>query len=359
MSEPSKNGRPNLFEYANKELSQDALISWLIAWAGQMKSLTPEDEELRRCGCRFVRALLNHKRGGNDPVELEDKVRIEIHPQERSIDVLARIDGEHVLLIEDKTGTKDHGKQLQRYYDDVLGGGTKFGKVQERYLHPVYLKTGNQALADDRQVEAIQENTRCSIALNFLNVLKGYEGRNSILLDFRQHLRKWEDKTNSYAEWTRDAGRECKHAWEGLYRCLEDELDTSTRPGSGWGDVHNRARDFLGFWWRPSDKSDLYLQIERPNEPSGKEARLCFKVDPPTEKTQRTARATAEMAVVRTGSGRGCATSGQAQSDEDRQLYDRGVVEGRLDGFRQGGQAGRTRHRQEPEAGRGGVETSY
>ena len=113
---------------------------------------------------------------------------------------------------------------------------------------------------------------------DFLNVLKGYEGRNSILVDFTQHLRKWEDKTNSYAEWTSDAERECKHAWEGLYRCLEDELDTSTRPGSGWGDVHNRARDFLGFWWRPSDKSDLYLQIERPNEPSRKEARLCFKV---------------------------------------------------------------------------------
>ena len=147
MSEPTKNTKPNLFEYATKELSQDAMICWLIDWAGQPKTVAPEDEELRRWGRRFVCALLNHKRGGKDPVELGDEFGTKILRQERSIDVLARIDGEHVLLIEDKTGTKDHGKQLQRYYDDVLGGGTKFGKVPERYLHPVYLKTGNQALA--------------------------------------------------------------------------------------------------------------------------------------------------------------------------------------------------------------------
>ena len=189
MSEPSKNGRPNLFEYADKELSQDAMICWLIAWAGQTKPLTPEEEELRRCGRRFVHALLNHKRGDKDPVELEDEVGTKILQQERSIDVLARIDGKHMLLIEDKTVTKDHGKQLQRYYDDVLGGGTKFGEVQERNLYPVYLKTGNQALADDRHVEKTRKYKVFNRA-DFLNVLKGYEGRNSILLDFRQHLQE-------------------------------------------------------------------------------------------------------------------------------------------------------------------------
>ena len=41
---------PNLFHYATKELSQDALICWLIEWAGQPLGATKEDEELRRCG---------------------------------------------------------------------------------------------------------------------------------------------------------------------------------------------------------------------------------------------------------------------------------------------------------------------
>ena len=49
--------RPNLFGYATKELSQDAVICWLIAWAGVEQSKYPEDEALRRCGRAFVDAL--------------------------------------------------------------------------------------------------------------------------------------------------------------------------------------------------------------------------------------------------------------------------------------------------------------
>ena len=65
---------PNLFHYATKELSQDAMICWLIKWAGQGKGAGPEQEELRRCGSRFVSALLNHKMApGTDPIELEDE----------------------------------------------------------------------------------------------------------------------------------------------------------------------------------------------------------------------------------------------------------------------------------------------
>ena len=117
---------PNLFHYATKELSQDAMICWLIAWAAQGKGTGPEQEELRRCGLRFVSALLNHNRDDKDPIKLEEDVETEIHPQDRRIDVLARINRKHVLLIEDKTVTKDHSEQLSRYYDDVVKGGTQF-----------------------------------------------------------------------------------------------------------------------------------------------------------------------------------------------------------------------------------------
>ena len=48
---------PNLFDYATKELSQDAVICWLIDWAGRETNGDPEDEELRQCGLAFVDAL--------------------------------------------------------------------------------------------------------------------------------------------------------------------------------------------------------------------------------------------------------------------------------------------------------------
>ena len=47
-----KSNAPNLFKYAPKELAQDAMICWLIAWAGQGEDAGPEQEELRRSGRR-------------------------------------------------------------------------------------------------------------------------------------------------------------------------------------------------------------------------------------------------------------------------------------------------------------------
>lgn len=147
---------PNLFHYATKELSQDALICWLIEWAEKPRVATDKEEELHRCGLRFVNALLNHGRDEQDPIELKSVSKVEILRQERNIDVLARINERHVLLIEDKTDTRDHSNQLSRYYQDVVEGRTTFGKVKKGDLYPVYFKTGNQPLVDDRRIEAIE-----------------------------------------------------------------------------------------------------------------------------------------------------------------------------------------------------------
>ena len=285
MSYPPKNNPPNLFHYATKELSQDAMICWLIKWAGQGKGGGPEQEELRRCGRRFVSALLNHNSA--DPIELEDEVKTEIHQQDRRIDVLAQIDNKHVLLIEDKTGGKDHSKQLERYYELVKKSRTKIGEVEKEHLHPVYLKTGNQTLADDHRIET-ETKYKVFNRTDFLNVLNGYEGRNSILLDFRQHLQEIEDQTNNYTQWTRAAERESWRAWEGFYRHLEGKLGDDTRE-IRWDFVNNRAGGFLGFyWWSPGDV--IYLQIEAAlSRPAslGKDAKLCFKVDAEGESSDR------------------------------------------------------------------------
>lgn len=264
---------PNLFHYATKELAQDAMICWLIDWARQKEG----DEELRRCGLMFVRALLNNKRDDKVPT-VEDGSKIDIARQERSIDVLARIDGRHVLLIEDKTDTKDHGNQLSRYYNDVVKGRTQFGKVQKQDLYPVYFKTGNQPVADDRRIEGI-ENYKVFNRQDILTVLDGYAGVNPILMDFRQYLQGLEDQTNSYLDWTLEAKRESWWAWEGFFRHLECKLDI--KPGMGkWEYVPNQSGGFLGFWWWLSEYDELYLQIEAQlRHDQATDARLCFKVE--------------------------------------------------------------------------------
>lgn len=264
--EASKNKAPNIFDYATKELSQDAMICWLLEWSGHRNR--SQNGALHDCGVRFARALME-KHGAN----LDGKIKkVEILRQERKIDILMRINDKQVILIEDKTDTKDRDKQLREYYDAVVKGYTRFGEVVEEHLYPVYLKTGNQPLRDDRRIEK-DTKYRVFDRADILNVLNSYEGCDSILMDFRRHLQGWEDETNSYAKWTKDGEQDCLRAWEGFYRRLEYELDASTRRTIGWEYVPKG--DFLGFYWWPSDNDELYLQIEG----GRKEAKLCFKVD--------------------------------------------------------------------------------
>ena len=137
--------RPNIFEYATKELSQDAVICWLLAWADTKAASHPADEQLHQLGRRFLEALFDKWRDW--PVDLGDEVSVEICRQERNIDVLAHINDRYVLLIEDKRGTGAHDDQLQRYWKAVAGGNTVLGPVDPDDVYPIYFKTGNQALS--------------------------------------------------------------------------------------------------------------------------------------------------------------------------------------------------------------------
>lgn len=275
-------GRPNIFDYATKELSQDAMICWLIEWSG-VRADTDEERALKSLGREFVSAMLS-KHGRSLSGEIKC---VEIHPQDCKIDVLARVldeSGEqHVLLIEDKTGTKDHGDQLQRYYDDVRSGITKLGEVPSCW--PIYLKTGNHSLHHAREIE--KPGYKMFDRQDFLCVLKCYQGDYPLVSQFRSHLQKLEDefdrwKTEKRENWLWGS-------WEGFYRALEetleDEISQSSKGGTpglpDWGYVPNRQGGFLGFWWSPLDKDDncsLYLQLEVvPNDPT--KQKLCFKVE--------------------------------------------------------------------------------
>ena len=201
--------RPNLFSFATKELSQDAMICWLIKWSGVMAD-TEEEKGLQTCGEAFVDALLREH-----GQELADPVKgASIYRQDKDIDVLALVEDQgkrHVLLIEDKTHTKEHGGQLQRYLNRVRNGETSVGNEGKHWdlLHPIYLKTGNQSLAADRRIE--RKGYRVFRREEWLRVLDTYEGNHPILIDFREHLRYWENQFRSFRNWRKD--RESEWSW--------------------------------------------------------------------------------------------------------------------------------------------------
>ena len=280
--------RPNLFVHATRELSQDAIICWLVEW-----SATPSNDAcerpLRSLGRAFVEALL-----GQHNTALQGEVQnAEIYRQDRGIDVLTRIKddrGSHVLLIEDKTNTGEYCNQLLRYREAVRHGKTKLGSVPEHW--PIYLKTGNQSLASDREVE--EAGFKVFNRGDFLAILNGYQGTNAIASDFREYLQRREDDFVGLRTWRREDDRKqwSWGAWEGFYRRLEFELDSEDRHFMGWHYVHNKAGGFLAFFWYPVDaarETVFYIQLEVVPVDPGKQ-KLCFKVQVGKDDTDKYAR---------------------------------------------------------------------
>lgn len=251
MTRPNQTGksRPNLFSYATKELSQDAMICWLIAWADSRAPAGPEDEPLRQLGRAFVDALFATWKGY--PVELGEEVHTCIHAQKHNIDVLVRINGRHVLLIEDKTGTNVHSGQLGRYWSLVVEGKSVFGKkVGADDVYPVFLKTGNFSLRDRESVK--KQGFTVFDRSDFLRVLDSYRGSSEILLDFRHHLTRWEAETESFRGWTSDGPRPDR-GWQGLYQYVEDR---HLRKGpDNWGPLTHLVGGFEGLWLEPDEES--------------------------------------------------------------------------------------------------------
>src|SRR5690606_37875466 len=103
---------PNLFRFATSELSQDAFLCWLLSWS--QKGYRDHDKALHNVAVDFVSTIFSAHHLSAPPIH-----SIKILRQFKSLDVLAIINDEYAILIEDKTYTKNHSNQLVRYREAV------------------------------------------------------------------------------------------------------------------------------------------------------------------------------------------------------------------------------------------------
>ena len=182
-----------------------------------------------------------------------------------SIDVLAWVNGEYAILIEDKTDSDTHSGQLQRYHDQVLNGELKIGKVNVKptpeKLFPVFFKTGNMSLRREKNIEGVDRVPPYRVfgRRDFLDSMEGYNCRSShILTDFIHYMK---EREKVFESWKYDLPENWSwDSWQGFYRCLEDKLDISD-----WNYVPNRTGGFLGLWWHfkcHDSRDKVYLQTE-------------------------------------------------------------------------------------------------
>jgi len=234
---------PNLFNYATSELTQDAFLCWLLAWADPTHA--DADPMLHEVAVAFVGALFD--RAG---LEAPTRARVEVLRQVRRVDVVALVGDQHVLLIEDKTDTSNHSNQLDRYRAALAD------KYNRRTLVCIYLKSGDQSSYADVEAKGWAVFRRTDL----LGVLRrGSKVRNEVFRQFADHIEEIERSVQAYRSTPFDGWD--RRAWSGFYMALQESLGSG-----GWGYVANPSGGFMGFWWgwMALDHGDkLYLQLEQ------------------------------------------------------------------------------------------------
>ena len=194
------NTAPNIFKYATGELSQDAMICWLVACA------RAPDGRLRTCGTDFIRTLWNHGRGpGADrscAVSDVSEPERQYGPSKVDIYFEALVNGSPVrFAVEDKTDTEMHDGQLAGHAQAIGGEGD----VQLIYFKTGYVFDDERRRANDLGFAVFSTDDM----LEFLNGLP-VQCDHELLRQYREWLTGLTDIRNAcFRDWdfTRDFGQ--------------------------------------------------------------------------------------------------------------------------------------------------------
>ena len=292
--------RPNLFQYATSELTQDAFLCWLLAWAE--RKCADADPALHFTAVNFLRSML--EKCDHSLMLYDDKplaLRIKPVKQYKFIYILAKVDygkDKYAIVIEDKINTTMHGNQLKRYRNIIEA------KYPRRTCLFVYLKTGAMSRAQQAKKAGYVVYPRTDL----LKVLEKREGKisNHIYMDFLAHLR---EKHKNYSKFI-----ECKvidwvnswSAWQGFFECLQERL------GSGhWGYAANQAGGELIFYCDKTKIFDgyVYAQINKKlnkKNPNNSRYFLAFKVsNVPHDRDRRNVRKKMYLALMKAAKDHG------------------------------------------------------
>jgi len=240
---------PNLFDFATSELTQDAVLCWLIAWADS--GYAELEPALHVAGTDLVSTILS-KWGHSLP---EGPLTTSAERQVKRVDVVARVGTDFLIGIEDKTNSGPHN-DLVRYKKTLDAIGAK----EQRTVLPLYVKTG------ERNEDAFVRGKGWEILgraelLAILDKAMLQGAQNAILSDFRDYLARQEAAATSWMRvppseewpWT---------GWKGFYGALEERMPWARN--IGWDYVANPAGGFLALWWGfyPVDGGELFLQLQ-------------------------------------------------------------------------------------------------
>lgn len=253
------NPNNNIFHYATSELSQDAILCWLFSFA-----LKDADNEpaLKSCAVDFLKQFVPELKNETDIWLSNEPER-----QYKSIDILLTANDKYKIIIEDKTYTKEHDNQLERY-SDIVKSDFKNYEVKG-----VYFKTGFQS-----DISTIESAGYIYFGLEtILSTIEKYISKtsNEIFLSYYSYLKQWHDDIEKYK--VLPVGEWSYPQINGFYDSLKQKFCDMK---SNYGYVPNQSGGFYGMWFyngtyrtHKSAKYELYLQCEF----SDGKMKICYK----------------------------------------------------------------------------------
>lgn len=203
----------NIFSFATGELSQDAFICWCLNWINEPDNVTIH--RYRQLALDLLAKLIDNlsERNQLSNVDINSIDKIILVQQVLNIDVLAIIPQYKLaIIIEDKTNTSEHGKQIKSYRDsleDVFknkkpwSAYSKLDKVFKSveldidhadianyHIHTVYFKTGYYFDYDWEVAHSDLVDNYLTGPM-FWDILKNYNDCESdILQSYCEHLKQ-------------------------------------------------------------------------------------------------------------------------------------------------------------------------
>lgn len=286
---------PNLFDFATSELSQDAVLAYLFAWADQ--KYKADNEKLYLLGRELIDEVVKAavEERASDAVKTNEQLpglqslgnysHVQVRRQLDKIDIVVFLDpvfeipeDEHskvksakaALLIEDKVFTSEHSGQLKKYLS-----GFDYG-VPKDSVYPIFYKTGLQAGYEGERKAGFAQYARKSM-VDLLGRHEKALKSDTILFQYHDYLKGLTAKyaVGRVAVPKREA-KDSGFAWQGFMHELAGKLTRAQ--GLHWQYVPNAQGGFFGMWWgftkisnaktftHPTDRDysgvDVYLQLE-------------------------------------------------------------------------------------------------
>lgn len=248
--------RPNIFKYAQTELSQDAMICWLL------ECYHSENKTYRQIGRDFIRFVLGDKTLTFDDVELEQESP---HRQYYHMDVYANIRVNkkiYPVIFEDKTDTYLHGYQHERYVRMVKDWKTNekwedwrnslFSEKELKWERTIFVffKTGYIFKWQRKELEQISEALKNDDAVLRLieledieKFMQGQSDKDNLLSDYYEHLKEKIDdsqKGRLISEINKDSKPMPKSTFDRIFCKIFDPAKEFNHSYQGWA-----AADFV------------------------------------------------------------------------------------------------------------------